>query len=68
MTFTTKISLVALDKSHETLVANNKGYRMKEKSTDTSSSFDSNVYILSHAIMMQLFWSQLKQMMCCHVF
>jgi hypothetical protein len=31
MTFTTKISLVALDKWHETLVANNKGYRMKEK-------------------------------------
>ncbi len=26
VTFVTKISLVALDKSHETLVANNKGY------------------------------------------
>jgi hypothetical protein len=30
-TFVTKISLVALDKSHETLVANDKGYWMKEK-------------------------------------
>jgi len=27
----TKISLVALDKLHETLVANNKGYWMKKK-------------------------------------
>ncbi len=30
--FATKISLVTLDKSHGTLVANNKGYWMKEKS------------------------------------
>jgi hypothetical protein len=30
-TFTTKISLITLDKSHETLVANDKGYWMKEK-------------------------------------
>jgi len=31
MTFATKISLVALDKSQETLAANDKGYWMKEK-------------------------------------
>jgi hypothetical protein len=31
MTFATKISLIALDKLHETLVANDKGYWMKEK-------------------------------------
>ncbi len=31
MTFATKISLVTLDKSHETLALNNKGYWMKEK-------------------------------------
>ncbi len=29
MTFATKISLVALDKSHRTLVTNDKGYWMK---------------------------------------
>jgi hypothetical protein len=46
-----------LDKSHETLVANDKGYWIKEKLTNTSQSFDSIVYILSHVIMMQLFWS-----------
>jgi hypothetical protein len=31
LTFVIKISLIALDKSHETLVANDKGYYMKEK-------------------------------------
>jgi hypothetical protein len=31
MTFVTRISLVTLDKLHETLVANNEGYKMKEK-------------------------------------
>ncbi len=31
MTFVTKISLVTLDKSHETLVPNDKVYWMKEK-------------------------------------
>ncbi len=31
MTFATKLSLVALDKLHKTLVANDKGYWMKEK-------------------------------------
>jgi hypothetical protein len=56
-----KISLVALDKSHEILVTNNNGYWMKEKkSTNTCSSSDSIVYVLSHATKMQLFLSQLK--------
>jgi hypothetical protein len=33
---------------------------MKEKSTNTNSSFDSIVHVLSHVTKMQLFWSQLK--------
>jgi hypothetical protein len=33
---------------------------MKEKVNKYISSFDSIVYVLSHAIKMQLFWSQLK--------
>jgi len=33
---------------------------MKEKVNKYISSFDSIVYILSHATKMQLFWSQLK--------
>jgi hypothetical protein len=33
---------------------------MKEKVDKYISSFDSIIYILSHAIKMQLFWSQLK--------
>jgi hypothetical protein len=31
-----------------------------KKLTNTNSSFDSIVYVLSHAIKMQLFWSLLK--------
>jgi len=33
---------------------------MKEKINKYISSFDSIVYVLSHAIKMKLFWSQLK--------
>jgi hypothetical protein len=33
---------------------------MKKKSINTNSSFDSIVYILSHATKMQLFWSKLR--------
>jgi len=33
---------------------------MKEKVNKYISSFDSIVYVLSHATNMQLFWSQLK--------
>jgi hypothetical protein len=33
---------------------------MKEKVNKYISSFDCIVYVLSHAIKMQLFWSQLK--------
>jgi hypothetical protein len=33
---------------------------MKEKINKYISSFDSIVYVLSHAIKMQLFWSQLR--------
>jgi hypothetical protein len=33
---------------------------MKEKVNKYISSFDSIIYILSHATKMQLFWSQLK--------
>jgi hypothetical protein len=33
---------------------------MKEKVNKYISSFDSIVYVLSHVINMQLFWSQLK--------
>jgi len=57
-----------LDKLHETLVANDKGYWRKKNLKNTSSSFDSIVYVLSHVTTMQLFWSQLGQVMCCHVF
>jgi hypothetical protein len=32
---------------------------MKKKSTNISSSFDSIVYVLSHVIKMQQFWSLL---------
>jgi hypothetical protein len=32
---------------------------MKKMSTNTNSSFDSIIYVLSHVIKMQLFWSQL---------
>jgi ABC-type branched-subunit amino acid transport system substrate-binding protein len=42
------------------LVANDKEYYMKEKVNKYISSFDSIVYVLSHATNMQLFWSQLK--------
>jgi hypothetical protein len=56
----TKIYVVVLDKSHVTLVANDKRYWIKNNSTNTSSSLDSIVYILSHMTKMQLFWSQLK--------
>jgi hypothetical protein len=31
VTFVTKISLISLDKSHETLVTNHRGYWVKEK-------------------------------------
>jgi hypothetical protein len=37
-----------------------KGIKWKEKSTNTSSSFDSIIFILSHATKMQLFWSLLR--------
>jgi hypothetical protein len=56
----TKIPLVAMNKSYVILITNNKGYWMNEKSTNTSSSFDSIVYVLSHAIKMQLFWPVLR--------
>jgi hypothetical protein len=49
---TTKISLVVWDKSHAILVTNDKGYWMKKKSTNTSSSFDFSEYVLSHVIKM----------------
>jgi hypothetical protein len=60
MTIATKIPLVTLDKLHTILVTNDKGIGWKKKSTITSSSFDSIVYILSHATKMELFWSLLK--------
>jgi hypothetical protein len=56
----TKISLATLDKSHAILVINDKWYWMTKESTNTNSSFDSIIYVLSHVTMMQLFWSQLK--------
>jgi hypothetical protein len=59
-TFATKISLVTFNKLQAILVTNNKGIGWKKKLTNTSSSFDSIVYIISHAIKMQLFLSQLK--------
>jgi hypothetical protein len=60
VTFVTKISLVALDKSHAILITNNKGIGWKTNSTNTNSSSNSIIYVLSHAIKMQLFWSLLK--------
>ncbi len=68
MTFAIEFLLLALNKLYETLITNDKRYWMKKKSTNISSYFNSIVYVLSHAATMQLFWSQLKQMMCCHVF
>ncbi len=59
-TFATKIPLVALDKLHVIFVTNNRDIGWTKKSTNTSSSFDSIVYVLSHAIKMQLFWSLLR--------
>jgi hypothetical protein len=59
MTFTTKIPLVALDKSHVILVTNDKGIGWMKKSTNISSSFDSIVYV-SHVTTMPLFWSLLR--------
>jgi hypothetical protein len=47
---------IACDK----LVINDKRYCMKEKVNKYISSFDSIVYVLSHVIKMQLFWSQLR--------
>jgi hypothetical protein len=52
--------LVTLDKSHVILDTNDKGIGWTKKSTNTSSFFVSIVYVLSHAIKMQLFWSLLK--------
>jgi hypothetical protein len=37
-----------------------KGIGILKKSTNINLSFDSIVYILSHATKMQLFWSQLR--------
>jgi hypothetical protein len=37
-----------------------KGIGWKKTSTNTNSSFDFIVYVLSHVTKMQLFWSQLK--------
>jgi hypothetical protein len=37
-----------------------KGIGWKKKSTNTNSSFDCIIYVLSHASKMQLFSSQLK--------
>ncbi len=59
MTFATKIPLVTLDKSHAILITNDKRYWIK-KIKNTSSSFDSIVYLLSHATTIQLFWSPLR--------
>jgi len=60
MTFVTKIFLVAFNKSHAIIIANDKAYWMKKKLTNASSFFDSIIYVLSHVIKMQLFWSQLR--------
>jgi len=49
-----------LDPIKYKLVVNDKGYCMKEKVNKYISSFDSIIYVLSHATKMQLFWSQLK--------
>jgi hypothetical protein len=52
MTFAIKVPVVALNKSHAILIANDKGIGWKKKSTNKSSSFDSIVYVLSHATKM----------------
>jgi hypothetical protein len=46
--------------SHVILVVNDKKYWIKKKTTNTRSSFDSIVYVLSHVTKIQLFLSQLK--------
>ncbi len=51
-----RLKQVACDK----LVANDKGYWMKEKANKYISSFNSIVYVLPYATRMQLFWSQLR--------
>jgi len=48
-----------------------RGIGWKKKSTNTSSSFDSIVYILSHVTKMRLFWSLLKAndvLLCVSIF
>ncbi len=68
LVFTTKIHLVALNKLHVILVTNNKRYWMKEKSTNTKSSFESIVYIYCHIwIICNYFGHNWEQMMCCHL-
>jgi hypothetical protein len=47
-----KIPLIILDKLHVMLIANEKRYWIKKNSTNISSSFDSIVYVLSHATKM----------------
>jgi hypothetical protein len=46
--------------TNDKLVANDKGYCMKKKFNKYISFIDYIVYVLSHVIKMQLFWSQLR--------
>jgi hypothetical protein len=55
-TFVTKMLVVALGKSHETLITN-EVLDERKRSTNTSSSLDSIINILSHLTTMQLFCS-----------
>jgi hypothetical protein len=48
-------SLITLDKLHVILITNYKCIGWTKKSTNTNSSFDFIVYILSHVIKMRLF-------------
>jgi hypothetical protein len=53
MTFATKIPLIALDKSHAILVANDKGYWMKEKNQQIQVHILIPLYMyLSHVMKM----------------
>ncbi len=62
VTFTTKILLVALDKSHKTWIVN-----VKKIQRNTISSFDLLYRYCRSQFTMQLIWSPKQQIMCCHL-
>jgi len=56
-----------LDKLHETLIAKNTNYFMKEKAIEIHFHFFVAIYILLIWIRMLFFCEQWEEMMCFHV-